>query len=374
MSSGHRSSANPQRPRVPRWRWSDLRFLAILLAPLWVLALLVQHRVPQASWALLAYALVAALEAWWPGAQRSPRSVAPTPGWLEAVLRLYVPLQLGMQLAAGAMALQGSWAEALQLGLCVGVVSGVIGTSVGHELGHSPYRADRLLGWLLLCSVGYGQFMVEHYRGHHPRAALLGDPTTAREHEGLWRYLLRKLPASLLDASRLEARRLRQGHRTWLSSPLAWSWALTAVAVLGMVTALALPALLFWLIQSVLAIWFIEAQNYIQHYGLVRRIRNVWMVPFEPGHAWNTDHWLSNTFFLQQQRHSDHHLQPWKPFMALEDLSRTPRLPTGYAGSLLLASVPPLWRHVMGRRLAQLRDPVQTDLVSTQSDLLRDSR
>ena len=36
--------------------------------------------------------------------------------------------------------------------------------------------ALRVLGWILMTSVNYPQFMVEHYRGHHVRVATHDDP------------------------------------------------------------------------------------------------------------------------------------------------------------------------------------------------------
>ena len=51
-------------------------------------------------------------------------------------------------------------------------------------------------------------------------------------------------------------------------------------------------------------------------------------------------------------RHSDHHRRPAAPFEQLRRLDAAPELPAGYAGSILLAFVPPLWRRVMDKRVA----------------------
>jgi alkane 1-monooxygenase len=51
------------------------------------------------------------------------------------------------------------------------------------------------------------------------------------------------------------------------------------------------------------------------------------------------------------QRHSDHHANPTRRFQALRHFDEAPQLPTGYAGMILLALVPPLWRRVMDPRL-----------------------
>ncbi|NJS37017.1 MAG: hypothetical protein HC765_12410 [Brachymonas sp.] len=107
------------------------------------------------------------------------------------------------------------------------------GITFAHELGHSKSKLDRLCGWLLMTSVCYGHFMVEHYRGHHPRAATFDDPASARYGESLYRFLPRTLWGSLASGWRLEAQRLLQMKSTWSRSPLVWS-TLGSVAMLGM--------------------------------------------------------------------------------------------------------------------------------------------
>jgi alkane 1-monooxygenase len=43
-------------------------------------------------------------------------------------------------------------------------------------------------------------------------------------------------------------------------------------------------------------------------------------------------------------------MHAWKPYATLEPLAG-PQLPTGYAGSIWLATIPPLWFRVMHPRL-----------------------
>ena len=51
------------------------------------------------------------------------------------------------------------------------------------------------------------------------------------------------------------------------------------------------------------------------------------------------------------QRHSDHHANPTRRYQALRDFEESPVLPTGYAGMIVLAIVPPVWRRVMDPRV-----------------------
>ncbi|HET8745585.1 MAG TPA: alkane 1-monooxygenase [Ramlibacter sp.] len=331
-------------------RASDLRFLLGLALPALTVHSVSQRPQLAGFIALGVLFLIAGLEAFVPALARSPAPLDDG-GALRWVLRLFVPLELALLVAGGHAAAQASWPSVLGVALAVGFVTGAQGITFAHELGHSRNRADRALGWVLMTLVCYPQFMVEHYRGHHVRAATWDDPASARPGESLWAFLPRTLAGSLRSAWSLEALQLRRLGRSWMASPLAWATAamlawLAALAVLGEWKLLA-----FWLAQSAFAVWLLETVNYIEHYGLQRRVQaDGRREPFGVAHAWNADHLLSNSLLANLQRHSDHHVHAWKPFAALEALP-APQLPTGYAGCILLAAVPPLWFSVMERRL-----------------------
>jgi alkane 1-monooxygenase len=305
--------------------------------------------------ALLVYqGFMAALERV-PSLQHSPPATAQTV-WHRLAIRLHVPLQMGlMALALWVLATQnlGLWAV-VSLAVGVGGVAGMQGITFAHELGHSKRPLDRFCGWLLMGSVTYAHFMVEHYRGHHPRAATFDDPASARRGESLWRFLPRTLGGSLRSAWRLEAQQLRQLKRSWQRSPLLWA-SLCQVAWLLLLTVFLGPlALLFWLVQSAYAVFLLEAINYIEHYGLQRQVVNGKREPFGMMHAWSADHLLTNSMVANLQRHPDHHMHAWKPYPELQALPG-PQLPTGYAGCLFLASVPALWFRAMEARLSAVK-------------------
>jgi alkane 1-monooxygenase len=332
---------------------SKYRFALAWLLPLGVAA--AAWASPWAAWATsLGYQVLLAAAERVPGWQHSPPA-APQTAWHRWCIRVHVPLQAGL-LAFGLwlVATQApSVGAVLALAIGVGGVCGSQGITFAHELGHSRSRFDRALAWMLMASVNYAHFMVEHYRGHHPRAATFDDPASARRGESLWRFLPRTLAGSWASAWTLEAQQLRQLRRGWARSPLLWATA-AQLAWLALITAWLGPlALLFWLMQSAYAVFLLEAINYIEHYGLERRVLGGRREPFGVQHAWNADTVLTNSLIANLQRHSDHHMHAWKPYAELEPLPG-PQLPTGYAGCLFLASVPPLWFRAMHPRLAAL--------------------
>lgn len=334
-----------------RLRPSDLRFLLGLVLPaLTVHSVSVRPHLAGGI-ALVVLGLVAALEALLPALARSPGPLHEGAS-LRWVLRLFVPIELAL-LGAGALAVvQADWPTVLSVAFAVGFVTGAQGITYAHELGHSRRAGDRALAWLLMTVAGYPQFMVEHFRGHHVHAATPADPASARPGESFWAFLPRTLAGSLCSAWQLEARQLQRLQRSWLRSPLLWSTLAIVAWVGGLAAFGAWKLLAFWVVQSALAIWLLEAVNYVEHYGLQRRIQpDGRPEPFGVAHAWNADHLITNSLLANLQRHSDHHVHAWKPYAQLEALPG-PQLPTGYAGCILLAAVPPLWFAVMEPRRA----------------------
>ncbi|MFN7276288.1 MAG: fatty acid desaturase, partial [Betaproteobacteria bacterium] len=108
----------------------------------------------------------------------------------------------------------------------------------------------------------------------------------------------------------------------------------------------------FFLAQSFVAVTELEIVNYIEHYGLHRRLLpNGRWERIAPEHSWNAPWLLSNLFILQLQRHSDHHAEARRRYSALRHHEDVPTLPAGYAPLMLLALVPPLWFRVMNPRV-----------------------
>jgi alkane 1-monooxygenase len=264
--------------------------------------------------------------------------------YYRAILYAYVPVQLSLIAWGAAVFARGELApaQALGLALSVGVVTGAQGITIAHELGHGRSLLDRLLAQLLLVTVCYGHFYLEHNRGHHARVATPEDPASARLGESFWAFLPRTLAGSYLHAWSMPRSRGRMLAYTLLPFAIA--------AALG--AAFGPLGALFFFVQSAMAVLLLEAVNYVEHYGLRRaRLPDGRYERASERHAWDADQALTNIFLIHLQRHADHHLNPTRPYQSLQHRPHTPKLPAGYAAMVPLALVPPLWFAIMNPRV-----------------------
>lgn len=320
-----------------------------------------------ATWMLplVLFVVVPAVEHFLPGTHDNPSSQQEADrrgAWaFDVLLFAAVPLQLGMLGLYLAGILGNWWGPVGLIGATAsaGVTGGALGINVAHELGHRTTRPHRIAAWVLLGSVNYLHFYIEHNRGHHARVATPHDPASARTGESVYRFWLRSVRDSWWSAWAIENRRLRKKPRPSLSTDnlmLRFS-----VAQVGLLVAVGVGlgplALLGWLATSLFAILLLETVNYIEHYGLERdEVKPGRYERVKPHHSWNSEHPIGRLLLFDLTRHSDHHANPGRPYPILRHHDGAPELPTGYPGMVVLALVPPVYMSVMARQLKEEAD------------------
>jgi alkane 1-monooxygenase len=243
--------------------------------------------------------------------------------------------------------------ESIGLALTVAMVSG-IAINTAHELGHKRASLERWLSKVALAQSGYGHFFIEHNRGHHVRVATPEDPASSRLGESFYRFWPRTVAGSLRSAWELERVRLgRLECSMWTPrNDILSAWAMTVVLFGALVAVFGVVVLPYLLIQAVLGFSLLEVVNYLEHYGLLRQRREDGRYErTQPEHSWNSNNTASNVLLYHLQRHSDHHANPVRRYQALRHVEQAPQLPTGYAGMILVAAFPPLWRRIMDHRV-----------------------
>jgi alkane 1-monooxygenase len=268
---------------------------------------------------------------------------------------LFIPIQY-----AGLIFACWKWGEGglsvlenIGLAVTMGVVGG-IGINTAHELGHKRDSMEKWLSRVALAQTGYGHFFIEHNRGHHVRVATPDDPASSRLGEGFWEFLPRTVSGSLRSAWGLEAARLdRMGKSHWtLRNDILGAWAMTVVLFAALTIAFGPVVLPYLILQALIGFSLLEVVNYLEHYGLLRQKKEDGRYQrCLPEHSWNSNNVASNVLLYHLQRHSDHHANPTRRYQALRHVDEAPQLPTGYAGMIVVALFPPVWRRIMDPRL-----------------------
>ncbi len=268
------------------------------------------------------------------------------------VLYLFLPVQFGLLFWGAAVFSGGALSVVEKAGfvLSMGITTGGLGITIAHELAHKKRKLDVFCGQALLMSVCYMHFHIEHNLGHHTRVATADDPATARLGESFYAFYPRTLLGSFSSAWKTEVARLRHGRKRAISPENRMLRYILLPALLATLLGNIWggQAVIFFVLQSIVAFSLLEVVNYVEHYGLQRRrLPSGKYEKVTAVHSWNANQRLTNCLLFKLQRHSDHHVHPVKAYQTLRHYSESPQLPTGYAGMMLLALVPPLWKRVM---------------------------
>lgn len=252
-----------------------------------------------------------------------------------------------------------SWIELALFIVSCGLVTGGIGITVAHELGHKKSKPERFFSQVLLLTVCYMHFYIEHNRGHHVHVATPEDPATARKHQNVYAFWVQSVFAGYAHAWKIETQMLRNRNRSKYSLHNRMFWyTLLPILLCAMITMVYATYGINWLIpifffgQSIVAFTLLELVNYVEHYGILRaEISPGQYERVNPLHSWNASHLVSNFFLFQLQRHADHHYNAVKRYQVLDHYDGSPQLPFGYPTMILIALIPPLWFTMMDPRL-----------------------
>ncbi len=254
-----------------------------------------------------------------------------------------------------------TWTEWIGYTLGFALVTGGIGITVAHELGHKKEAIEKFYSKILLMTVCYMHFYIEHNKGHHVQVATPADPATALKNETFYAFWVKSVFKGYAHAWHIENERLRRKGKSALSLSNNMIWFTVLPIALGFALTFAFswtPGVVTWSVaafffaQSFLAFTLLELVNYVEHYGIQRK--EVEPGRFErvtPIHSWNASHLISNFFLFQLQRHSDHHANAIKRYQVLNHYDESPQLPAGYPTMIIIALLPPLWFKMMNTRL-----------------------
>ena len=241
--------------------------------------------------------------------------------------------------------------------LSMGLVCGGYGINVAHELGHRNNKFEQFLSKTLLLSSLYMHFFIEHNRGHHKRVSTKEDPSSARYGENIFSFWIRSVFTGYISAWNIEFLRLKRLNKFKFSleNEMLRFQIIQILFVSSIYFVFGTQITIYFLFTAIMGFLLLETVNYIEHYGLQRKINiNGKYERVQPFHSWNSNHPVGRIMLFELSRHSDHHFNASRKYQVLKNHDNSPEMPTGYPGMMILSLIPPLWFYIMNKRIKKI--------------------
>ena len=197
---------------------------------------------------------------------------------------------------------------------------------ITHNLNHYSDYFNKILSYLYLSKIFYSHYLLEHNKGHHLNTASELDPHFARKDTTIYQTLYKSLKQEYFSAWKIgydnsESKKLIDNenfriHLLYLGF-IIFYWSYYGIQVFPFI----FINHAFFSVQNVLV-------NYLTHYGLERKEINPGDFELQTiRFSWNFEEGLARFLFLNANRHSDHHLNPMKPYQCLHIYENSPFIP-----------------------------------------------
>ena len=282
--------------------------------------------------------------------------------WFRVILWIYPVTYIGTILVAANVISTGDLSVFEQVGIAVSIgIAGGFGIGCVHESIHRPSKIELGGGIIATIFANYSHFWIEHLWGHHKRVATDEDPASSNIGDNIYTFWPRVIWKSFASALDIEAQFLKRKKLGILSHRILQGYTASAIIAYAFYHFYGTQTLVFYLAQGFIVALHIENANFIEHYGLRRRVLEGVTEPngepiYErPGwfHAWDTADRLTNWMLFKIQRHPDHHTNAGRPYQILRTFAQSPTMPTGYAGMFVLSWFPPLYSAIMDPLVAR---------------------
>ncbi|WP_293393829.1 fatty acid desaturase [Nevskia sp.] len=226
--------------------------------------------------------------------------------------------------------------------LSTGWIGTIVGLPAYHELLHRRDPLIRNFALLMQVFLMDGTRDIGHVTAHHIYVGTPKDHDTAVRGETLYGFMWRSAVRNFVLAQRLECEALeKRGKGRWSIGHRLW-WAVGSL--LALMVAMFLiggwPAAGATLAAGLMSRFLLEAFNYFQHYGQVRREG----APICKRHVWNHLGMLTRAMTFEITNHAEHHLNSYAPYYANKPDLGAIRMPSVFM-CFIAALVPPLWHH-----------------------------
>jgi len=271
--------------------------------------------------------------------------------FFDFLLYLNIPIVYGIFFfSLNTLVHTNSISEIIGIILSASIVMATNGINVGHELGHRKSLFSRTCSKLLYLPCQYMHFFIEHNFGHHINVATPNDPATAKYKQNLYSFWISSVTKTYISAWRIQLKLLRVSKLSFISlkNDMIFYTLFQISFLIFIYLNYGLIITIYSVFMSVVSFLFLETINYVEHYGLLRKINsNGRYERVKPHHSWNSNHTIGRITLYELTRHSDHHFKSSKKYQVLESIEDSPQLPYGYPTSILISFFPPLWFKIM---------------------------
>ncbi|MEO6190509.1 MAG: alkane 1-monooxygenase, partial [Saprospiraceae bacterium] len=280
---------------------SDLKYLLAYLTPITAWLGLYYKGIYAPGSFYLAFIIIPLLELFFQGNTENidpkEESSRASDKFFTALLYLNLPIFYGLLIYFFYIiySIELSTFEYFALTLNMGIVGGTLGINIAHELGHRSHWYDQLISKSLLLPCLYLHFNIEHNRGHHKYVATPQDPATARYGENFYSFFIRSVKDSYISAWKLERERLVKIKQPFMSfnNQMILFQLIQAIYLITIAYFLGAFCLFIALCFGIVSFLLLEAINYIEHYGLLRKEISIGVYErVNRLHSWNSNHEL----------------------------------------------------------------------------------
>lgn len=262
--------------------------------------------------------------------------------YYSALLYIQIPIHFGLFFLffERISISSNTFIELVGLTFAMGINCGVIAINIAHELGHRSNKTEQLMAKCLLISTMYYQFFIDHNKGHHKHVSTPNDPSSAKKNQSVYSFIISSLIGTFKSAYKLDSNQMSKGLIAEL------------ILVILVLIIYGVKVTFFFMLAALLGCVLLECVNYIEHYGLKRKLNSSGRYEkVQVHHSWNSNHLIGRGVLFNLSRHSDHHYMVSKKYQQLQNHTDAPQMPTGYPGMILLSLIPKVWFKIMNKRI-----------------------
>ena len=214
--------------------------------------------------------------------------------FFDFLLYLNVPIVYSIFfISLNTLLVSNSLFEIIGIILSSSIVMATNGINVGHELGHRKSLLSRTCSKLLYLPSQYMHFFIEHNYGHHVNVATPQDPATAKFKQNLYSFWISSVIKTYISAWKIQLKLLSVSNRSFFSikNDMIFYTLFQVSFLIFIFLNYGFVITVFSFIMSVISFLFLETINYIEHYGLLRKVKsNGKYERVKPHHSWNSNH------------------------------------------------------------------------------------